>query len=135
MNLDHDVFIKKTESIALNTKVEELLKERGQEEPTQIPFGYSALREKHKKQVNSGRDTLRQLMTSSVEQSRSRRKVFAPNAQPQAEARAKGELHFEGTPCKACGQKIRYTSNAKCISCSRKHWQLAKKNQFEGAAA
>lgn len=135
MNLDHDVFIKKSESMALNTKVEEFLQQHGQTEPTQIPFGYSALTEKHKSQWNGGRETLRRMMTASVDQAHSEKKSRSPNAKPQAEAREKGEHKFEGTPCKSCGQKIRYTSTAKCVTCNKKYGQLSKKRQHKGAAA
>jgi len=36
---------------------------------------------------------------------------------PRRKAAKHGERHYTGKPCKACGNKVRYTSNAGCVQC------------------
>lgn len=36
---------------------------------------------------------------------------------PRRKAAQQGSRHYTGKPCKACGETLRYTSNAGCVSC------------------
>ena len=36
-------------------------------------------------------------------------------------ARACGDVHFEGKPCRACGGTLRYTRNYTCVACNVSH--------------
>ena len=35
------------------------------------------------------------------------------------EAAKRGETHYEGGQCGKCGNRLRYTSNATCVACSK----------------
>jgi len=34
-------------------------------------------------------------------------------------AAMRGEIHYEGGPCRKCGQTLRYTANATCVACAK----------------
>ena len=36
---------------------------------------------------------------------------------PRRKAAQHGQRHYTGKPCKACGETLRYTSNAGCVAC------------------
>jgi hypothetical protein len=39
---------------------------------------------------------------------------------PRLEAAKNGEKRYQGKPCKACGQTLRYTINSACVACTLK---------------
>lgn len=39
---------------------------------------------------------------------------------PRIEAAKKGEKRYQGKPCKACGETLRYTINSGCVACTAK---------------
>lgn len=76
MNLDHDIFSKKAESLLLATKVEEFLKANNLSECPQVPFGkssYSNNYESWNGGMQNAQTTMRNIMTSSVNKSRSQK--------------------------------------------------------------
>lgn len=36
---------------------------------------------------------------------------------PRRKAAQQGQRQYTGKPCKACGETLRYTSNAGCVAC------------------
>jgi hypothetical protein len=38
---------------------------------------------------------------------------------PRLEAAAKGQTHYEGRPCAACGETLRYTVSRNCVACTK----------------
>lgn len=127
VNLDHDIFRKRSESRRLDIQVRWFLRKQKKQCPDQVPFGYSELA----KRKESNRDTLRNIMTSSVSQTQ-RKKREAPNEEPRRLAREKGELRFTGTACQVCASTTRYTSNLKCVNCTLSATRLAKKREQKG---
>jgi hypothetical protein len=36
---------------------------------------------------------------------------------PRIAAATKGEVHYEGSPCRNCGSTLRYVSTGQCVAC------------------
>lgn len=123
MNLDHDVFAKKLQSIELANQVEEFLQSKALTEPTQIPFGYSG--------INLKPDWNRSPILKNQEQPKA--KPHAPNNAPREKAKFLGFLKFEGTACATCKGTERYTCNAKCVACTSQYNRLKDKREFKGS--
>lgn len=136
-NLDHDVFIKKGKSIALAQQVEEFLKAKGKSEPDQIPFGHSELANKRNTEGYNAQSTMREIMFSSVQESKKNkptaRSAQAPsperlrreaNNTARMKAVAEGKSEFQGK-CVNHGQqtfKIKGKGEEHiCIICRDKH--------------
>lgn len=150
-NIDHDIFPKKIQSLALEAEVAKFLKAQGKKEPEQVPFGRSLyVEECQKKGIQPFKFTLRDVMTASVEQAHATRRekeskpkikkqkvepVFIPdtssdesrilfNRNARAQAFAAGLKKFQGR-CKNHGQQefsIRKDGNDHlCIMCQRKY--------------
>lgn len=136
-NLDHDLFIKKGKSIALSQQVEEFLKAQGKSEPDQIPFGHSELAHKRKTEGYNAQSTMREIMFSSVQESKKSKPAARPAPAPSAErlrrdannaarikAVAEGKSQFQGQ-CVHHGQqtfKIKSKDEKHiCIICRDKH--------------
>ena len=150
-NLDHDIFPKRAQSLALEAEVAKFLKAQGKEEPEQISFGRSLyLEECQAKGIQPFKFTLRDVMTASVEQAHAERTVkeskskgrkpkvepvFIPdtssdesrvlfNRNARKEAFEAGLKKFQGR-CKHHGEQvfsIRKDGNDHlCIMCQRKY--------------
>lgn len=78
MNLDHDIFSKKSESLMLATKVEEFLKAQGKSEPTQIPFGYSERANRRAEYGHDAQATMREIMFNSVQETKQNKATPKP---------------------------------------------------------
>lgn len=138
-NLDHDVFIKKGKSIALAQQVDDFLKAQGKSEPDQIPFGHSELSHKRKTEGYNAQSTMREIMFSSVQESKKNKSAVKPAQAPSPErlrrdannaarikAVAEGKSQFQGQ-CAHHGQqtfKIKGKGEGEehiCIICRDKH--------------
>ena len=136
-NLDHDVFIKKGKSIALAQQVDDFLKAQGKSEPDQIPFGHSELSHKRKTEGYNAQSTMREIMFSSVQESKKNKSAVKPDQAPSPErlrrdannaarmkADAEGKSQFQGQ-CAHHGQqtfKIKGKGEEHiCIICRDKH--------------
>ena len=119
-NLDHDVFIKK-----------------GKSEPDQIPFGHSELSSKKHEYGRTAQTTMREIMFSSVQESKKNKSAVKPAQAPSLErlrrdannaarmkAVAEGKSEFQGQ-CAHHGQqtfKIKGKGEEHiCIICRDKH--------------
>ena len=38
---------------------------------------------------------------------------------PRMKAAREGKTHYNGQPCKTCGETYRYTSTAQCVACNK----------------
>lgn len=47
------------------------------------------------------------------------------------EARLTGARKYVGEPCKHCGNEVRYTANACCVTCASSRKQTAKAQRKE----
>ena len=151
-NLDHDVFIKKGKSIALAQQVNDFLKAQGKSEPDQIPFGHSELSSKKHEYGRTAQTTMREIMFSSVQESKKNKSAVKPAQAPSPErlrrdannaarikAVAEGKSQFQGQ-CAHHGLqtfKIRIKGEEHiCIICRDKHAvkQKIKRRKKELAA-
>ncbi len=46
---------------------------------------------------------------------------------PRRLAAKQGQRQYTGKPCKACGETLRYTSNAGCVACQIKNSRVSNK--------
>lgn len=129
--------MKKGKSIALAQQVDDFLKAQGKSKPDQIAFGYSELAHKRKTEGYNAQSTMREIMFSSVQESKKSKPAERPAPAPSAErlrrdannaARIKafneGKSEFQGQ-CKYHGQqtfKIKVKGKEQiCIICRDKH--------------
>ena len=134
-NLAHDVVINQGKSIALANQVNDWLKAQGKSEPEQIPFGYSEFSHKRKTDGYNAQSTMREIMFSSVQESKSSKPTTKPAPSPERlrrdannAARIKafneGKSEFQGQ-CKHHGhQTFKIKSKGEehiCIICRDKH--------------
>jgi len=52
--------------------------------------------------------------------------------QGRLEARDKGEMHYNGTPCNKCGATLRYVNSCACVACGRAHALYQRTSNPEG---
>lgn len=110
-NLDYEIFRKKAESVALNTKVDEFLMAEGISEPVQIPFGYSARNSNLKESVwNNAQQAMRDLMTGSVSQSRP---VLKDSPKPLSVDQLRMKFNFEAKHAASLAGEQTFTG--KCL--------------------
>ena len=137
INLDHDVFIKKGKSIALAQQVDDFLKAQGKSEPDQIPFGHSELTHKRKTEGYNAQSTMREIMFSSVQESKKNKSAVKPDQAPSPErlrrdannaarikAVAEGKSEFQGQCIHHGLQTFKIKSKGEehiCIICRNKH--------------
>ena len=137
INLDHDVFIKKGKSIALAQQVDDFLKAQGKSEPDQIPFGHSELTHKRKTEGYNAQSTMREIMFSSVQESKKNKSAVKPAQAPSPErlrrdannaarikAVAEGKSEFQGQCIHHGLQTFKIKSKGEehiCIICRNKH--------------
>ena len=151
-NLDHDVFIKKGKSIALANQVEAFLLAQGKSEPDQIPFGHSELSHKRKTEGYNAQSTMREIMFSSVQESKKNKSAVKPAQAPSPErlrrdannaarikAVAEGKSQFQGQCAHHGLQTFKIRSKGEehiCIICRDKHAvkQKIKRRKKELAA-
>ena len=151
-NLDHDVFIKKGKSIALANQVEAFLLAQGKSEPDQIPFGHSELTHKRKTEGYNAQSTMREIMFSSVQESKKNKSAVKPAQAPSPErlrrdannaarikAVAEGKSQFQGQCIHHGLQTFKIKSKGEehiCIICRDKHavQQKIKRRKKEVAA-
>lgn len=136
-NLDHDIFMKKGKSIDLDQQVNAFLKAQGKSEPDQIPFGYSELSHKRKTEGYNAQSTMREIMFSSIHESKKNTSAARPTLTPSDErlrrdannaarmkAVAEEKTEFKGQ-CLHHGQqtfKIKCQGTKQiCIICCDKH--------------
>ncbi len=135
-NIDHDIFRKKAESRRLDILVRWFLHRQKKPIPNQIPFGHSELANKNNTE-GSPQSTMRNIMFSSVQESKKNKSTAKPDPAPSAErlrrdrnnaARLKavdeGKSEFQGQ-CAHHGQQI-FKIKGKgeehiCIICRDKH--------------
>ena len=151
-NLDHDVFIKKGKSIALAQQVNDFLKAQGKSEPDQIPFGHSELSSKKHEYGRTAQTTMREIMFSSVQESKKNKSAVKPAQAPSPErlrrdannaarikAVAEGKSQFQGQCAHHGLQTFKIRSKGEehiCIICRDKHAvkQKIKRRKKEVAA-
>ena len=151
-NLDHDVFIKKGKSIALAQQVNDFLKAQGKSEPDQIPFGHSELSSKKHEYGRTAQTTMREIMFSSVQESKKNKSAVKPAQAPSPErlrrdannaarikAVAEGKSQFQGQCAHHGLQTFKIRSKGEehiCIICRDKHAvkQKIKRRKKELAA-
>ena len=151
-NLDHDVFKKKGKSIALANQVEAFLLAQGKSEPDQIPFGHSELTHKRKTEGYNAQSTMREIMFSSVQESKKNKSAVKPAQAPSPErlrrdannaarikAVAEGKSQFQGQCAHHGLQTFKIKSKGEehiCIICRDKHAvkQKIKRRKKELAA-
>ena len=151
-NLDHDVFIKKGKSIALAQQVNDFLKAQGKSEPDQIPFGHSELSSKKHEYGRTAQTTMREIMFSSVQESKKNKSAVKPAQAPSPErlrrdannaarikAVAEGKSQFQGQCAHHGLQTFKIKSKGEehiCIICRDKHAvkQKIKRRKKELAA-
>ena len=151
-NLDHDVFKKKGKSIALANQVEAFLLAQGKSEPDQIPFGHSELSHKRKTEGYNAQSTMREIMFSSVQESKKNKSAVKPAQAPSPErlrrdannaarikAVAEGKSQFQGQCAHHGLQTFKIKSKGEehiCIICRDKHAvkQKIKRRKKEVAA-
>ena len=136
-NLDHDVFMKQGESITLAQQVNDFLKAQGKSEPDQIPFGYSELSHKRKTEGYNAQSTMREIMFSSVQESKKSKPASRPTSAPSPErlrrdannaarikAVAEGKSEFRGKCAHHGHQNFKIKCEGEkhiCIICCDKH--------------
>ena len=136
-NLDHDVFINQGKSIALANQVTDFLIAQGKLEPTQIPFGQSALANTRKAEGYNAQTTMREIMFNSVHESKKSKPTVKPMPTPTSEqlrreanytarkkAVAEGKSEFQGKCAHHDLQIFKIKSKGEehiCIICRDKH--------------
>lgn len=151
-NLDHDIFAKKGKSIALAIQVDDFLKAQGKSEPTQIPFGHSELAKRHALYGHNAQATMREIMFSSVQESKKNKPAVRPVPVPSPErlrresnkaARAiavtEGKSEFQGVCMHHGHQVFKIKAQGEdhiCIICRDTHStkQTIKRRKNEVAA-
>lgn len=98
-NIDHDVFIKKSQSLKLANQVEEFLQSKALTETTQIPFGQSSFRQGVSNDWNqsplkkaTAQDAMRQIMTNSIQEDRVKKSNY--NKSPVAVISQNARIDF-----------------------------------------
>ncbi|MFK7238648.1 hypothetical protein ABBZ27_00270 [Acinetobacter baumannii] len=136
-NLDHDIFSKKAQSLALEAEVAKFLKAQGKEEPEQIPFGHSELAHKRETEGYNAQSTMREIMFSSVQESKKNKSAVKPAQAPSPErlrrdannaarikAVAEGKSQFQGQCAHHGQQTFKIKSKGEehiCIICRDNH--------------
>lgn len=138
MNFDHEIFIKKSQSIELANQVEEFLHSKALTEPTQIPFGHSELSKKSDwnrspilKNLENAAEKLRANFNSSTETISEHTRIDF-NRSARAKAFKDNQKKFIGICRKLRHGKTEFVIfsdglDHKCILCKREQAQKYKK--------